>query len=390
MLFLHLSSYRVFHQTIARFLLIIVLVASSFSCTSSAKIDDNSTKTTVYYAGFGFMGRFDNIAEKFPHAARLNQQKGRQIGRLTAYFTEQLKQQNFNNIVVNFNSVDQNRNRPLMLAMSVERETLSLDRGNNPIVEISAQLLFFDYESRVLLGNLHIPVAFKGIKGADNKSDIEKLFEQAYFSKTGLFNIANNKLKTLALSDFEGIRLQVASVSLEDGAKKFLPQANNQLIMEEYIGQYASAMLGKHKVNIIPFSKGATIGRQMAIRLNDTSAFNLVLPKADYELDITLQRTDLMAKKHWNIYGVKFDIAAKQSFNNKSVLNMPLFYTSKVKANTKEKSLDQWAPFEDAIESSLADWAKQFANPSSKWCKRYSSGSAACAQLKKFKQTLSI
>ena len=156
-----------FHQTIARFLLITVLVASSFSCTSSAKIDDNSTKTTVYYAGFGFMGRFDNIAEKFPHAARLNQQKGRQIGRLTAYFTEQLKQQNFNKIVVNFNSVDQNRNRPLMLAMSVERETLSLDRGNNPIVEISAQLLFFDYESRVLLGNLHIPVAFKGIKGAD-------------------------------------------------------------------------------------------------------------------------------------------------------------------------------------------------------------------------------
>ena len=377
-----------FHQTIARFLLITVLVASSFSCTSSAKIDDNSTKTTVYYAGFGFMGRFDNIAEKFPHAARLNQQKGRQIGRLTAYFTEQLKQQNFNKIVVNFNSVDQNRNRPLMLAMSVERETLSLDRGNNPIVEISAQLLFFDYESRVLLGNVHIPVAFQGIKGID--SDIEKLFEQAYFSKTGLFNIANQKLKTLALRDFEGIRLQVANVSLEKGAKKFLPQANSQLIMEEYIGQYATAMLGKHKLNIIPFSKGATIGRQMAIRLNDTSAFNLVLPKADYEIDITLKSTDLMAKKHWNIYGVNFDLAAKQSFNNKLVLSMPLFYTSKVKTNSKEKALDQWAPFEDAIESSLADWAEQFSNPSNKWCSRFSSGSKACTQLKQFKKILRI
>lgn len=386
---LHISKALYMFGCCTKLLLMITLIsASAIPYSQAAKNKVNISD--VYYAGFGFLGRFDNIDAKFPHAKRLNTQNGTKIGELTALFTSRLKNTELKHLNVRFNLVDQNKKRPLMMALSVDREALVYRANKHPIAEISAQLIFFDYDSKTVVGNVHIPIAVNGLNTETSQAQIADLFDLGYLSETGLIGLAINKLKTLSIKDLRGVRVQVGNINISDKVRKALPRNVSSDIVEEFIGQYASVKLSEQKLNMIPFNKGATIGRQMAIRLMDTSAFNLVLPAPDYTVAIALNSTDTYEQKRLFMHGVQMGISIERVVARKKILDIPIFSVVHTRKGKQTGVVDKWAPFEDAIEDAMSNFSKQIKAPKSAWCEEHSSGKKACNQLKQFKQILAI
>lgn len=344
-------------------------------------------KQQVYFAGSGYLGRYDDIGKNYPHAVRINNAQ-KPVATLTKAFAELIQRNEFKNFEVNFKSVDQNLTRPLMMALSIERENLAFSTLNTPIAEISAQLVFFDYNTRTLVAAKQIPIAVNGVKNNDGTVDQDALFDLAYLSEEGLLSEALKSLKATKLKEFQKVRLQATKVTIAKKLLQKLPKELTERGLTQFLGQRLSAKLSQQRFNVIPYQRGATIGRQMAFRLADSSGFNLQLPEADYEIHMTFLDALSMQQPTFSLHGVDVEFSIKQKSSNTVRFQSVLTYAVSTKKVANVDAKDSWAPYEDAIENLLAELAQQLVNPNKAWFKEHAFSQSAFKQAKALSKSL--
>lgn len=325
-------------------------------------------KPTLYYAGFGYLGRFDNIAQKFPYAYQINAKKDKGLSQFNRLLINEVKQADFEHFKVSFDLVDQNKQQAIMLALSLERESLAYGPANTPFAEASGQLIVFDYNSMTFINSVQIALASGGLNA---KEDPKTLFEQLYLVDPGMIKIGMQELKSMAVTPPKGAKFAVTNVSLTEAVVKKLPPQVPVIVLEEYIGQLLSAKMGSEGLNVIPYVKGATLGGQMVLRMADTTAYNLRLPEPDYAINIDVLSMDRFSDKHFNYYGIFMNLRVIEQASGKVLLDIDIINKEENRRNDKIVLKDTWAPMEDAFEMLLISLSSQLKKPHKKWCKEH-------------------
>jgi len=129
------------------------LLLAGVPCISWAQ-----TTPTAYFAGVAFTGNHSDIATEFPHLSRVIDAATNH--RISTQIREQWQTKPHPiNLLFGQLGDTQDAERSTALALAIDRETTSIERIGNVYkvrLEISMQLLFFDFKEKQVLGGFPV------------------------------------------------------------------------------------------------------------------------------------------------------------------------------------------------------------------------------------------
>ena len=134
-------------------------------------------------------------------------------------------------------------------------------------------------------------------------------------------------LKKAKLPTAASRSLQVTKVEISGEAQDKFPSEYEGGGAETWLADTFSEKLStKFDVPMLPYSKGYAIGNRMAIKISDSSVFNLVIPKPDYEFTIKLLKLktvpyEIQAAGRSLIYGASASIKLEEPLSGQTYLN---------------------------------------------------------------------
>ena len=379
-------------KTMIRFFTLFITCLCALACHSKADVklsSDEVLKTTVYYAGFGFLGASKDIKDRLPHAYRISKIKEKGVSKLTHLLTKQVEQTEFAHLDIRFGLVDQNTRRPLMMALSVESEEFTKIGTEKVAAELIVQTLFFDYKSGSLVDTKYIHIAHDAHIGKGT-IDKKKLYDKAYLNtEEGIIPDSVNLLKNYKVKENNGLRFKVNSVTLTKKFLKYTPTGLDKEKAQDFFGLAATAAFSRRGLNMIPFVKGATIGGQMAFTLANANEYSIKLPEADFEWDIFVFNSTVKAMpKRKDEHTVYMQVRLQNKVSGARLLDILVKRKVEVYRPKNPTLAHRWQVEDDAIRLALQDLAEQIYTPSAAWCKESSNGKETCKTIRQLSETI--
>jgi hypothetical protein len=358
----------------ALFLLAGTLFASSASAGPAA----------VFFGGIAFTDNATDVTRDFPQLSRLVDATGN--ARINAAIRQELSTHP-SSIELKFDQLGSIRdaNQSTALALTIDRETTSVERigGTYKVrLEIAAQLLFFDFKEKQVLGGFPLVLDYIDIRSAPPTDEqLQAGFRHMVFDTNDPRSLVSEFVAALGKASVPKASsryLRVAKVMLQPKALEYMAQAAPTLDEEtlrtqvaQEFGKYLAANQG---LAILPYRSNQALGASMAARFIEGEAYELKIPTADYDISLDVAGFKKIEQSHSNVstlflYGAFVDIDVREPLSGKRYFAQRVKQGASKDVPMTQASVDDWSAsyetllllfnnFTHALGSSDGRWAK--------------------------------
>lgn len=353
------------------------LVACGMPCLAKATSTPN-----VYFSGVAFTGNASDIPSEFPHLSRaidstMNGRINAQIRDLLKHHPTKLKV-----LFDQLGSID-DAAQSTALALGLDRETTSVVKIGDVYkvrLEISMQLLFFDFKEKQVLGGFPVIMDYIDTKStAPTEEEIQNDFNQMVMGSDRQHSIADEFVAELALVSVpspSSKHLRVSSVELDPKAREYLahyaPTVDANILKGQLAQEFGKYLATNLNLSILPYASNQALGGSMAARFVEGEAFQLKIPEADYSISLAVAGFKKVEQGHNNVskgylYGAFVDLAVTEPLSGK------VFFSQRIKQGAVESvpvtqaNTDDWAAASDTLRLLFNNFTLALSNPAEKW-----------------------
>ena len=359
---------------------VVLGMLAAIAATAPAKA---AATDTVYFAGVAFTGAAATSPQAFPHLSRVLDSSGSAQVNTTI---RQVLQAHPAPISLSFDQLGsiKDASRSVALALAVDRETTSIEHVGDAYklrLEIAAQLLFFDFKEKQVLGGFPLVLDYVDVRGtAPSEDDI-----QAGFRGMVLGNSAHS-LSAEFIAALSGAtvpkaatrHLRVASVTLADKARDYLaataPSIDADVLRTQIAQEFGKYLARNQKLAILPYSSNKAIGGTMAARFAEGDAYQLKIPEADYEISLDVAGFKKVDQGRNNVnamvvYGSFVDVSVREPLSNRVYFAQRVRQGATKDVPITQTSVDDWAASYESLLLLFNNLTIAAGNPSSAWVK---------------------
>lgn len=362
---------------------------------SSASLGEINTPV-FHYAGIAYLGDYQYVEENYSLTRWLNGEDAA----LDRALLSKLQATPPEHMDLRFELADLNNSESRVLAIAVENERVSAELFDingvihtKLIVEISLQLLFYDFDSMSLTDNYPVSVAINHlIAGRDPEIEqaSRELAHSLYTggdSGPGILDQITEMLRVLAPRESRGLRFQMASIDIAERVLPLLPENLTAEQFSQLVGQLFSAELSKQtQVDVLPYTRGYAIGNQLPGRFSNGGVFNLQLPEADYNFALTLKNLTKNEAQGNFVYGAQAGFEVSEPFSGKKYVNGDFRMGIYKLGSENSLSTDDWSAYEDVVFSLADELIEQLRAPSKKWHNEHARDKKSFSQFRQLEE----
>lgn len=337
---------------------------------------------TIYWAGLSFVGNASDIQQTNPYLSKVVDEVG--LGNLNKLLWAQLQSANRPDINLVTELGRSTSGNAVAMTLALDFESVQVypfgDEKICAYVQVFAQIMTFDMTDKRLISAF--PVNSKKIldcvSGAGFVSDIqgqEWVTNALMGDGESLVNLVPSKLESLPLNSGWALDIQVAEIKLGPTVLTEISQVGmtEGAYRRWLAAQLSATMSSQIKIPVLPYTLGQAIGGALPMRFSDAGAFDIVLPPADFTVDITSRG---YVKRHLgsNDYAAKeqFIFGMGLAFNDRG-FGLTLFeenlqkqseYMVKIGLGSE---VPDWERYERSTISLMQDFFRQFPDPDKKW-----------------------
>jgi hypothetical protein len=357
------------------------LISAFVFCTSAALA---AVPDSIYFAGVAFSANSADVSKEFPHLSKvLDSQTNAALsaavrGRVQASFGSP-------KLVFDQLGSIKDAAHSTALALALDSETTSIvkigDRYKSRL-EISAQLLFFDFKEKQVLGGF--PIILDYIDTSAQPPDgasIDGLYKAMLLGLGG-----HRSLVDEFVAAFNGIsiptpssrHLRVTSMGLEPKAIAYLdqamPGADVEVVRRRIAHEFGKYLSSNQKLAILPFASSQALGGSMAARFVEGDAYQLKIPEADYNIAIKVAGFKKIEQGRTEtsigyIYGAFVDVSVSEPLSGKTYFSQQIRQGANQTAPVTQSGMDDWANAYDTLRLLFNNFTMAISDPGSRWAK---------------------
>lgn len=269
---------------------------------------------------------------------------------------------------------------PLVMGLAFDSETVSVERFSDvykTLIELSAQVLVFDYKNRTVISAVPLFVQRVEVSAsAPTDGEMQHLVLRALMDNAGhsIVDEFDRALPTLTIRSTSNSRLGIRSVVFRPAALERMSKsrASSPSLAERALANRLAQYLAVHqKVAVVPYSKGQSVGGAMALRYADGNTFTLRLPEPDYAFEVevldlrkaTLKKTVGATAQ---AFGVFAHVRLLEPLSGRTYLDVILKHAGVKTVPVTQQSVDDGAAYQEVLLGLIDGFAARLSAPSLK------------------------
>lgn len=381
-----------------------------------------SAKTSVMYSGLAFRGNAGEVQDRYPSSLALANQPAAAGGRISLFrklLLEAARATSPPNYTIQFEGTqDLKKGQGLTLALAIDRESVSIEKLPNEykiLVDINAQLIFFNYEKKSRSVVATFPIVASGVTTSEATPSQEKISELVkrviigppLIGGTTIIHEFKEALASYPVKPQYKLRVGVTDVEIGPASESFLPDwaQKDQDPMKLALAQMFSRYLSRNqKVSVVPYGvkdeetkerqKDGAVGGTMTVQFANGDIDDFKLPSPDFGVKLNLTGFkkvlygETAAEESW-IYGAYVTVEGVMQSREKVYLDAPFKQGLTRQIPTTQTSVDDWPTYYEVL-NALMDGLTTELNkkPSKKWLKSHTEDKKARKQMQAFAEKL--
>jgi hypothetical protein len=353
-----------------------------------------SDKPSLSWAGFAFLGDFDQRDIRYPYTSEIAlESKNQQSSIDKTIFT---LVRGFNSEKFQLDTSMAKNSDSLSAGLGIAYEDIyKIKTGSKYKVsyEIGLNFIVFDFQERKIIAIYPMKFLRNEIYNKEpTKEDHKKIFKNLYTGNE--FNILEKSLKRISnvqIKEAMGNYLGVSHIEFTKNSKEDVLNSLEIDSIKTSIAQEFEGLLSvNNQVPLVPYTKGEIIGKDMAVRFSDRSQMTFALPDLDYNISILVRGFDFKVTKHHYGYTIKITILASDDLHPKLVvlnLSKNIWVLKRGSGNIEDES-SQWIVYKEALSILLQELTQQINNISKTWLKKHSTNKDATLQLQNLQKLI--
>ena len=332
---------------------------------------------TIYFAGVALTGSAADAPASLPGVWRRLEGDGAR--RINALLAESIRSNAPRHLDLRFTELAalDGTTSSTAVAVAIDREvvvTEEIGGQHKLLVEIAAQLLFFDY--REMQVRLAYPVTVQRVDVLDaspTQADIDHAFHELMLGRgdASLARSVGNVLSNLRLPGSASLRLQVVSVELEPGAEWSVEMRERHRTgtLGHELTKLLSASSG---IGFLPHQAGQAVRGTMAARFSDGKVFALAVPEPDFAITLSIQpfRQKTLSETpavRQELFGAYFRVRAVEPVSGRVLVDHAFRHGATKTIPATQASVDFEAARYETLVSGLAQLAQAAQDPRNDW-----------------------
>lgn len=317
-----------------------------------------AASSEVYFGGVAFTGNAANTSKDFPHLARLLTSEG--SGQINKAFRSALQVQPAA-FDVKFDQLGSIRDagKSTALALAIDRETTSVEHIGGAYkvrLEIAAQLLFFDFKEKQVLGGFPIVLDYIDVQSAPPSDEQLQAGFQHLVLDVGdahsLVPTALGVLRSITVPNAASRHLRVTKVNLAPKAIEYVQQAAPALdpdtLATQVAQEFGKYLAANQKLAILPYQSNQALGSAMAARFVEGEAYQLKIPESDYDITLDVAGFKKLEQSRSNVsslvlYGAFVDIDVREPLSGKEYFAQRVKQGASKDIPVTQTGVDDWS-----------------------------------------------
>lgn len=363
-------------QALAAIWLLLLLFLAAPPAASAASGEN------VYFAGVAFSANAADVSKEFPHLSRVLDSATN--ARVNAALRQRIRENpGAPKLIFDQLGSIKDSSRSTALALALDGESTSIERIGDVFksrLEISAQLLFFDFKEKQILGGFPIIVDYidTGSQPPDD-NDIDRQFRAMVLGEDGRHSLLDEFVSALASASVPtpaSRHLRVTSVTLGPKALSYLhqamPNADPEVVRGQIAREFGKYLSANQRLAILPYASSQALGGSMAARFIEGDAYQLKIPEADYAISLKVAgfkkieqgRTDTSIGY---IYGAFVDLAVTEPMSGTVYFSQSIKQGASQTVPVTQSAMDDWANAYDTLRLLFNNFTLAISNPDSRW-----------------------
>lgn len=336
----------------------------------------------AYFSGIAFTSNAADRESAFPHLSRtLDAESSKHIlGDIRSLLRDTSGR---TDLVFDQLGSTRDSSRSTAVALAIDRETTSIEHIGDAYktrIEISMQLLFFDFKEKQVLGGFPVVLDYIDV-GSEPPTDEEIQsnydgFALGTLGKHGLASAFADVFADAVPPNPASRRLRVSTVSLAPKAVQYLQEHSpgaDQAILRRQIAQvFGTYLAANQKISILPYASNQALGGSMPLRFVEGDAYQLAIPEADYDIALTIAGFKKREYSHnrvavVNQYGAYVDVSVTEPISGKVYFSQRLKQGSSNTIPITQSSSDDWTAAYDTLTLLFSNFTKALSGGDSKW-----------------------
>jgi hypothetical protein len=370
---------------------------------------------TLQFAGFAFLGESADDEKNYPHSLKISNPYQGNEGTpldaalrfpLDAALRNKLKAEELRFGINTSDSADLKSGNTLSLAFALDRETVFHERvcdGNKLVIELSAQALLVDFENLEpsIIGSYPMIVQYiDRPKNPPTDEYIRGLIKKLYLGglSVNIFDEFIRVVSTVEIKRKYGLRIKVTDVEVKEEALPYLPEQFSGPNLDNfriYVAQsFSSALSTNQRVSVLPYTEGGAIANKMAARFSNGDVYNLLIPKTDFSIKLTVSgfKKVLFDKnaigESW-VYGVYVEPKVFEKLSGDVLFEHPVKNGATKKVLSCQTDIDDWPAYQETMLVLYDEFTKQISAQEKDWSKTHMGDKAMVKELKELEGAIS-
>ena len=337
---------------------------------SIAQAQTESVK--VFYGGFAFAGRADEIGRNYPFAASLGEPS-----QDAAAFFESVARDFFRRrtgktqaFALSFDLV-RPEDSPLVMVLALSDEKVlveNLGDFHKLVVQLGFDLLVLDFREMTVVSSL--PISLDLIDAGPSEyshADITKrLREMVAGDASQLLPVLEAKLSTMRIRTAQQATLQIHQVTVGEKALPFLPVEYRQMpgaYGEACARQLGGLLTSEAKIALLPYAKDGVNGK-MALRFADASVLQFRIPAPTFALDLDIKGFKKVLDKStpaealW-LYGAFLGVRVYEPEFQRVYFDAPVKYAVSKVIPASQKTTNEFPVVSEALKGAFLSTIEQ-------------------------------
>jgi hypothetical protein len=340
--------------------------------------------SVVYFAGVAFTGNAADTAKNFPRLSRLLDVPGNT--RVNAAIRQALQSSPAPSDV-RFDQLGSihDASQSTALALAIDRETTSVEHIGTAYkvrMEIAAQLLFFDFKEKQVLGGFPLVLEYIDVHDAPPSDDqVLAGFRHMVFDSGDPHSLVAEFLGTLrnvSVPNAASRHMRVASVTLAPKALEYIQQAapgqDVEALKTQVAQEFGKYLAANQHLAILPYRNNQALGSSMAARFVEGEAYQLKIPEADYDISLDVAGFKKIEQSRSNVstlllYGAFVDIDIREPLSGKRYFAQRVKQGATKDVPVTQTSVDDWSAAYETLLLLFNNFTRAPGNADNGWAK---------------------
>jgi hypothetical protein len=250
----------------------------------------------VKYAGFAFVGNFDDISTRFKYISALNSQKDENGRSVFDRDIQKFIQDNASTMQGINLLIGEDSKTKIAMALAMTRENISVvnvDDVFKVVVNLSCNLTFLNFDGMKVVATYPIHLEYIDVrKDAPDEAYKLGLIKQLFFADDfSILRKLKDRIGNVVLKNDAVLNMKVLSVIVEDEARVNITEYKDDYsVFESVLAQrFSDSLSSKLNVSLLPYAKDY-LGGRMSLVFSDARVQDFQIPNASYGIDFTLRK----------------------------------------------------------------------------------------------------